>query len=290
MTTNRLYLNADGSIGQEITDLGNTFVSATISGGTITYAATLMSVEPENLSALDELHTIANGGTGKLLLLRTQSTARRVMIKHGSGNIWSTAGDILLDDPNRLLMLVYNGQNWVVMGNDGAGGTLILTPDSCVTFYADFDSAPIGDASWSFPTTQKPFGVHVGTAGGIGQPYGGRTSPSVCKSTQVGGGAVSECTVIVDYGTEAACEINQVRFWYRATTSDYNKQAFARVRFFSGAGALVGSHNIDEGTIKTSWTQALWLGSMTGVRYVAMTYDAGSAGTTTTYIDEVEVN
>jgi len=288
--SNRVYLNMDGSIGQEITDLGNTFVSAEISGGAITYSATLMSVEPENLAAVDELHTIANGGTGKLLLLRTQSTGRRVLLKHGSGNIWSTAGDILLDDPNRLIMLIYNGQNWVVMGNDGAGGTLMLTQDSCVTYYNDFDSPPIGDASWSFPTAERPFGVIVGTAGGIGQSTGGRTSPGVAKSTPVSNGTVQECTVIIDYGSEAACEINQVRFWYRVNTYEHWKQAFVLVRFFSGAGALIGSHMIDEGTIKQSWTQAQWIGSMTGVRYVAMTHYAGTAGTTTTYIDEVEVN
>ncbi len=122
--TNAVYLNLDGSIGQDITDLGNSFVSVTISGGGITFGGTLMSVDTEGSAATDDLETIANGGTGKLLLLRSQSAARAVTLKHDSGNLWSAAGDITLTDPNQLAMLIYNGSKWVIMSVMGGG-----TPD-----------------------------------------------------------------------------------------------------------------------------------------------------------------
>jgi|GEM_PF-1340944 hypothetical protein len=120
--TNAIYHNLDGSIGQDITDLGNSFVSATVSGGGITYSATLMSVDTEGGAASDELDTIADGGTGKLLLLRSQSTARIVTLRHDVGNLWNPAGgDVVLTHPNKLVMLIYNSARWIIMN---AGGEL----------------------------------------------------------------------------------------------------------------------------------------------------------------------
>ncbi len=125
--TSALYLNADGSTAQDVTDLGTSFASATINSGAITYSASLMTVDTEGGAAFDDLTTIANGGTGKLLLLRSANAARAITLKT-TGNIHSAAGDLTLTDPDRLIMLVYNGSKWVVIGMGSAGLGGAITP------------------------------------------------------------------------------------------------------------------------------------------------------------------
>ncbi|MFN8530179.1 MAG: hypothetical protein U0670_16390 [Anaerolineae bacterium] len=295
--TNAIYRNLDGSIGQDISDLGNTFALTTLSGGVITFSATLMSVDTEDAVPLDELTTIANGGTGKVLLLRSSNSARRVKLRHGVGNIWCAGGDILLDDPNKLVMLIYNSMKWVVIGYDGTGALLSLPPDACATYFNDFDggeSGPVG-ASTYLPSGDRPFGVWVNTAGGIGSQTGGRTSPGVLKGTQVTppapAGHKIEVTAIIDYGQSAACAIARVRFWYRGDSSYSGTQASAMLRFFSAAGTQVGSTVMFyAGNLIRTWTQAQWTGAVSGVRYVVLTHECAADSGAMTYIDEIEIN
>ncbi|MDX2163033.1 MAG: hypothetical protein SF162_17080 [bacterium] len=291
---NAIYRNLDGSIGQDITDLGNSFVSATIASGVITYTGTLMSVDTEGGAALDDLVTIANGGTGKLLLLRCQSPFRRVILKHGLGNLYSGAGDVLLDDPNQIVMLIYNGQSWAVInGGEAAGSSLALDPDACGICFADFTTPVIGSASVVFPSASRPFGLFVPTTGGMGGLVQGRNTPECAQSIQVSNGSVTvrECTIIVDYGVTAPCAINRVRFWVRGVTSDPTTLTQVSVRFFGADQAQIGTTQLlYDGAIRQYWNQAVWTGSVSGVRYVAMTIWADTTGLPHVYIDEIEVN
>lgn len=85
----------------------------TISSGVITVSQTYHKVDTEAAAASDNLDTI-NGVAGDFLLLACVSAARVVTVRHNVGNVYFGDGnDRVLNDTNRLLLLVYNGAKWV---------------------------------------------------------------------------------------------------------------------------------------------------------------------------------
>lgn len=126
---NTIQLNNDGSIGQDITDLGNMFTTSTISGGAITYSGTLTTVNTEANTPSDDLTLIANGGVGKFLILKSANAARIVTLRHeaSGGNIYHPSGlDVELTHPNQIVLLMYNGSRWVILSC--CGGVSAVTP------------------------------------------------------------------------------------------------------------------------------------------------------------------
>lgn len=116
---NQVHLRADGSVDQTIVDLGKNWIAATISSGAIMFTESMVTVDTEGAAARDDLALIADGGTGKMMLLRNANAGRVIVLKHNAsgGNIYSNSlDDVLLDDPSKIQLLIYSGSKWVVMG------------------------------------------------------------------------------------------------------------------------------------------------------------------------------
>lgn len=88
----------------------------TISGGEVNCKNySHFTVDTEADAATDDLDTINGGQIGQILYLSPANGTRTVVIKNGTGNIKSAAGDISLDDLYDMVMLRYNGSFWVVL-------------------------------------------------------------------------------------------------------------------------------------------------------------------------------
>lgn len=100
-----------------------TDVAVTISGGSITATGNNMVVDTEAAAASDDLDTIVGGVEGSFLLISAANSARTVVIKNGTGNIFCGA-DISLDNALDVVMLVKkaNSSNWyaVAFNSNGA--------------------------------------------------------------------------------------------------------------------------------------------------------------------------
>lgn len=125
---NPIYLNSNGALDPTITDLFASYDSASISSGSITMTTSAMQVDTQSSAATDDLDTIdaTNAEAGTVLFLRSTNAARVVRLKHLTGNIYIGGGnDLLLSDPQQLVLTVYSGTYWVVIG--GAGGAPKVT-------------------------------------------------------------------------------------------------------------------------------------------------------------------
>jgi len=81
----------------------------TIASGVITPTGVNHTVDTESNAASDDLDTITAGDNGQLLILRTENDARDVVIKHGTGNIQTPAGqDITISDTQHSIFLQYD--------------------------------------------------------------------------------------------------------------------------------------------------------------------------------------
>lgn len=91
----------------------------TISSGVIVITGAFHTVDTEGDAATDDLDTINTGASGMRLVLRAESAARDVVIKHNTGNILTPGGiDITLTDLNRVVDLIYDSEQgkWIVQG------------------------------------------------------------------------------------------------------------------------------------------------------------------------------
>lgn len=87
--------------------------SITIASGAITATSSYVLLDTEGGAASDDLTTITDGTTGQRLLLQTASSARDVVVKHGTGNIYLSGGvDFTLDTLRCFLELVAVGSEW----------------------------------------------------------------------------------------------------------------------------------------------------------------------------------
>jgi len=110
--------NAIQQTGSVLKDLNLVWQSElTISGGVVTVTGIFHHIDTQNNDATDDLDTINGGSSYDLLLIQARHTDRTVVVKHGTGNIQLKAGvDISLDNTDKILLLFYNGSNWVDVG------------------------------------------------------------------------------------------------------------------------------------------------------------------------------
>jgi len=90
-------------------------------------------VDTEGGASTDDLATINGGTEGDLLFLRSASSQRTVVLKHGVGNIRIPSGqDFSLDSPDKAVLLLYDGTNWLLVGSAGSAtfDALTDTPNS----------------------------------------------------------------------------------------------------------------------------------------------------------------
>lgn len=100
-------LNLFAQVGSELT----------IVSGVVTIASTYSTfydIDTESDAATDDLDTINGGDNGEIIIIRAENAARTVLVKHGADNIsLKGAQDLPLVDQTQLLMLRYDGSNWV---------------------------------------------------------------------------------------------------------------------------------------------------------------------------------
>lgn len=105
----------------------------TISSGAITVTAGNHTVDTEGDAASDNLDTINGGTANNFVLLRAENTARTVVIKHGTGNVYlNGAADFDLSG-NMTLLLFYDGTNWSDVGAGGSGTAIDVYEDGVST-------------------------------------------------------------------------------------------------------------------------------------------------------------
>lgn len=109
-------------------------------------------IDTEDGADEDNLKTIIGGRDGDVLMLNTVNGSRKVTIKAGTGNIRLRAGkDVTLDNPNRTMAFLYNGNNWLEITTDG-----LLAKDTLGEEYA-----PVRSLQLPRNTLQAMSGVDV---------------------------------------------------------------------------------------------------------------------------------
>lgn len=85
----------------------------TISAGSITRTRARHMVDTEGAATTDDLTTIGGGVEGYRLVISAANTARTVVIKHGTGNLYTfSKTDISLDDADLTVEFQYDGARW----------------------------------------------------------------------------------------------------------------------------------------------------------------------------------
>lgn len=88
------------------------YAGATIASGAITATKSGMKLDTEGAASSDDLDTISAGSDGDILILKTTSSSRDVVVRHlggGTGNIrLSGAADLTLANTSSRLMLEYD--------------------------------------------------------------------------------------------------------------------------------------------------------------------------------------
>ena len=111
--------------------------SQTIASGVITaIQGVLLNIDTQDSDPSDELDTINAGLDGMVVMLRAANSARTVVVKHNTGNIFlDGAEDFSLDDNTDTLMLLFNGGSglWCEISRSGpgvSGGMELVTKEA----------------------------------------------------------------------------------------------------------------------------------------------------------------
>lgn len=89
----------------------------TIASGAVTAANSSITLDTESSSASDDLDTISGGVDGMKLKIQIANSARNVILKHNTGNIFNPSGfDIVLDTTSDKVWLDYDSSlsKWIV--------------------------------------------------------------------------------------------------------------------------------------------------------------------------------
>ena len=98
-----------------------TAISVEIDSDEITTDQVLNIIDTEGAIALDELSTI-NFNNSAVIFIKSTNNARVINVKHNVGNILIDSGaDVVLDNADKILMLVKVEDMWLVI-NSGSGG------------------------------------------------------------------------------------------------------------------------------------------------------------------------
>lgn len=118
----------------------------TIAAGAITVTQMRHKVDTEGDAASDDLDTINGGATVNLIILRAESDARTVVVKHNTGNIWLQGkADISLDDLEDSIMLAWDSTNskWFDIAAGGGAGIPTKIEDGTTKFEVESTDGPL---------------------------------------------------------------------------------------------------------------------------------------------------
>lgn len=94
----------------------------TISGGEVTVTQSFHSIDTEGDAASDDLVTITGGLDFTILIISAASSARSVVVKNGTGNIYLAGSDFTLDSGYDKLVLFRKGtNNWFELSRSNNG-------------------------------------------------------------------------------------------------------------------------------------------------------------------------
>jgi hypothetical protein len=89
----------------------------TISGGVVTVSKPQHDIDTEGAAASDDLDTMNGGTQGQRVIIGTVSSARDVVIKNGTGNIFTASGaDVTLASSSAKREFIYDASNWREIG------------------------------------------------------------------------------------------------------------------------------------------------------------------------------
>ncbi len=91
----------------------------TIASGAITVTGSYHTVDNEADASSDDLVTISGGVDGQKLIIRAANSARAIVVKHNTGNIWLGNGvDFTLSNDSQTLTLIYDDalSKWLESG------------------------------------------------------------------------------------------------------------------------------------------------------------------------------
>ena len=110
----RLVRSLDGNGNVVLNDS----TALTISAGAVTVTQNFHRIDTEASAASDDLVTINGGSDGFILYIRPVHADRTIVLKHGTGNIYSVSGgDLTLDEEYDIVQLVYddNLEFWLAL-------------------------------------------------------------------------------------------------------------------------------------------------------------------------------
>ena len=120
----------------------------TIASGMVTKTRAHHIIDTEGDAATDDLVTINGGAEGDVLLIRSANSARVVVLKHNTGNIWSmSAKDITLDNSSDYSILAYSGSKWVMLSSGGTVNTTGAPESNDIAVFTNADT--LGGRSYS---------------------------------------------------------------------------------------------------------------------------------------------
>jgi hypothetical protein len=99
-------------IDYEISDYGQGPSEVTISSGAITVYRMFHIVDTEGGAATDDLDTINGTVSGNILVLRSSTGTRTVVVKDGTGNL-KLNGDFSMDKSSDTIALIFDGNSWL---------------------------------------------------------------------------------------------------------------------------------------------------------------------------------
>lgn len=123
-----------------------TETTLTVATGAVTATKSFHSIDTEGAASTDDLETISGGAEGDVLVLKSVSTSRDIVIKDGAGNI-RCAGDFNLGSSQDTMTLMYFNSFWheVSRSNNVLTGTFTpIIADAPTAGNAGTPSAAVG--------------------------------------------------------------------------------------------------------------------------------------------------
>lgn len=241
-----------------------TVEAKTIAAGQITaITKTRISGDTEGSAVYDELDTITGGVDGDILILRSTSTARFVLVRHNVGNIRLANGThILLTTPALEIILIYDGVNsvWVQMGQPVAGRNQLANGDM---------------ESWHLGSALAPDGWVLTGAGG-----------TVAKRTDVwyegvASAAITRSGTDVHLSRDAYNDMGAI--YIRSKTVTFSAYVHcsvasrARLRVYDGTTTSYSVYHLGDGNWKLLSVTVV-VGSGATVLQVGLQVDTGNTG------------
>lgn len=184
---NNLKAGADGFSQLSLT----TSTTLTISSGQITVTRSRHLVDTEASASWDDLDTIDGGVAGDVLVLQSVTSARVVVVRHNTGNIFLNGMDVYLDRPRKALTLLHDGTQWVLIGDPPQridrrqarvlffDGTVAYDGHPAVGINGTASAVLEAEAPYTLYTSTASIGGTAGVAGNTLNQFQVRHNPSL---------------------------------------------------------------------------------------------------------------